>query len=153
MLSSDCARFNRSRREGSFGKRCWNSAIASVEAQSGTTRDLRSKTALQVAESGVDQALLRYNTYADTGDPLNDAFPCITADGGRASTSGGWCAGVTAGDGAGTATYYVKPTYTVVGGTSLPASLEIVSVGAAGPVETKKRAPTAAAEEAEQSDE
>src|SRR4051794_10076122 len=75
------------------------SVIASIQAQSGTTRDLRSKSALQAAESGVNQALLRYNTYANVGAPLTGAFPCVTADGGRAAPSQGWCPGVNATDG------------------------------------------------------
>jgi hypothetical protein len=99
--------------------------MASIEAQGGTTRDLRSKSALQVAESGVDQALLRYNTYSSQAAPLTGAFPCITADGSRTVPSGGWCPGVTAGSGAGTASYYVQPIYT----NGLPSSVEIVSVG------------------------
>lgn len=99
--------------------------LASISAQSGTVRDLRTKSALQAAESGVDQALLRYNTYADQGTPLTAAFPCITAAGGRAAPSSGWCAGVTSNVGGGTATYYVHPVYSG----ALPASAEIVSVG------------------------
>ena len=99
--------------------------LASIEAQSGTVRDLRTKGALQAAESGVDQALLRYNTYADAGTPLTGSFPCITAAGGRAAPTSGWCPGVTSNVGSGTATYYVHPVYAG----ALPASMEIVSVG------------------------
>jgi hypothetical protein len=50
--------------------------MASIQGQSGTVRDQGSKTALAVAESGVDQALLHYNR----GVP-----PCTAA------VAGEWC--------------------------------------------------------------
>jgi hypothetical protein len=50
--------------------------MASIQGQSGTVRDQGSKTALAVAESGVDQALLHYNR----GEP-----PCT------APVEGEWC--------------------------------------------------------------
>ena len=54
--------------------------MASIQGQSGTTRDKGSKTALAVAESGVDQALLHYN---------RGVAPCVPA------TEGDWCGPVT----------------------------------------------------------
>ncbi len=54
--------------------------MASIEGQSGTVRDQGSKTALAVAESGVDQALLHYN---------RGVSPCVPA------TEGDWCGPVT----------------------------------------------------------
>jgi hypothetical protein len=92
---------------------------ASVQAQSGTTRDQRSKAAIQAAEGGVSQALLRYNTYSSAAAPLTALHPCIAQSGTAAAAgSGGWCAGVTTGS----AAYYARPT--LASGT-----LEIVSVG------------------------
>jgi len=54
--------------------------MASIQGQSGTVRDQGSKTALAVAESGVDQALLHYNR----GTP-----PCTPG------VEGEWCGPVT----------------------------------------------------------
>jgi hypothetical protein len=54
--------------------------MTSIEGQSGTVRDQGSKTALAVAESGVNQALLYYN---------RGMAPCAPA------TEGDWCGPVT----------------------------------------------------------
>lgn len=54
--------------------------MASIQGQSGSVRDQGSKTALAVAESGVDQALLHYN---------RGVTPCVPA------TEGDWCGPVT----------------------------------------------------------
>jgi len=54
--------------------------MTSIQGQSGTVRDQGSKTALTVAESGVDQALLYYN---------RGVVPCTP------TTPGGWCGPVT----------------------------------------------------------
>lgn len=54
--------------------------MTSIQGQSGTVRDQGSKTALTVAESGVDQALLYYN---------RGVAPCTP------TTAGGWCGPVT----------------------------------------------------------
>jgi type II secretory pathway pseudopilin PulG len=54
--------------------------MASIQGQSGTVRDQGSKTALAVAESGIDQALLHYN---------RGVAPCVP------STEGDWCGPVT----------------------------------------------------------
>lgn len=54
--------------------------MTSIQGQSGTVRDQGSKTAVAVAESGVDQALLYYN---------RGAAPCTPA------VAGDWCGPVT----------------------------------------------------------
>jgi len=103
----------------------------SIQAQRGTVRDASSKSALQAAEAGVNDALLRYDTYNSVANPLTAALPCIDSSGNRVVASGGWCSGATISDAAsGTATYYVKPTWITSGNNpSAPSTLEIVSVG------------------------
>ncbi len=54
--------------------------MTSIQGQSGTVRDQGSKTAVAVAESGVEQALLHYN---------RGVAPCVPA------TEGEWCGPVT----------------------------------------------------------
>lgn len=54
--------------------------MTSIQGQSGTVRDQGSKTAVAVAESGVDQALLHYN---------RGVAPCVPA------AEGDWCGPVT----------------------------------------------------------
>src|ERR1044072_8039504 len=54
--------------------------MASIDSQGGIVRDQGSKTALSVAESGVDQALLYYN---------RGVAPCTPA------VAGAWCGPVT----------------------------------------------------------
>jgi hypothetical protein len=54
--------------------------MASIQGQSGVVRDQGTKTALEVAESGVNQALLYYNRGVE---------PCTP------SVEGGWCGPVT----------------------------------------------------------
>src|SRR6476619_3417452 len=48
--------------------------VASIQAQNGTVRDQRSKSALTTAESGITQALLYYNG----GFSPSPASPCLT---------------------------------------------------------------------------
>jgi hypothetical protein len=69
---------------------------ASIQAQQGTVRDQGTKSALQVAEAGVSQALLHFNRSS-----LN---PCV----GLAAGSG-WCGPVTGAFNGGTFAYYVLP--------------------------------------------
>jgi hypothetical protein len=68
--------------------------VASIQAQHGSIRDQDSKAALAVAETGVSQAMLRYNSNLDP----DDDFPCLLPNGstlGSAATdSAGWCQGV-----------------------------------------------------------
>jgi hypothetical protein len=84
--------------------------VASIQAQSGSVRDQRTKSALATAEAGVSEALLHYN--GDFTPPASQ--PCLVPSGsfvGAASVqNGGWCAAVTGSDGAGNFTYQVKPT-------------------------------------------
>jgi hypothetical protein len=54
--------------------------MTSIQGQGGTLRDQGSKTAVAVAESGIDQALLHYN---------RGVAPCVPA------TEGDWCGPVT----------------------------------------------------------
>ncbi len=104
--------------------------VSSVSAGTGTTRDTNTKSAFGVAEAGISQALLRYNSYTTTA-----LKPCIAeGDGGQAylDESGpladppqpaGWCAPVTATTAGGTYRYDVKPAAVSPGG------LTIVSTG------------------------
>jgi Tfp pilus assembly protein PilX len=83
--------------------------VATIQAQSGTVRDQRSKSALTSAEAGVGEALLRYNG----GFATPASHPCLLPSGslvGAAATqTDGWCAAVTGANGAGTYGYQVCP--------------------------------------------
>ena len=83
--------------------------VATINAQTGTVRDQRSKSAFASSEAGVSQALLRYNG----GFTPPSAEPCLlpsgTFVGAAATQSGGWCAPVTGANGAGSYTYQVCP--------------------------------------------
>lgn len=95
--------------------------LESVQAQSGTTRDQQSKAAVQAAEAGVSDALLRYNTYSSSAQPLTPGAPCINQSGVPSLMSNGWCSEVDVNGGGGTARYWVRfPT---------PSTLEVFSVG------------------------
>ncbi|MEX0973002.1 MAG: hypothetical protein WDZ46_07065 [Solirubrobacterales bacterium] len=90
----------------------------SIQSQGGVVRDQETKTALAVAESGADQALLQYNRHG----LASESNPCepVSASGPDAE---GWCEPVTGiGVNGGAVTYHVKPD---AGG----GELEIVSVG------------------------
>ncbi len=98
----------------------------SIGGQRGTVRDQETKTALAVAESGVEQALLQYNRYGR----VPDAAPCAPV-GGTAPDAEGWCSEVagTAVNG-GAVSYRVKPTSTVMpSGKIAWTEMEVVSVG------------------------
>lgn len=75
--------------------------IAAVRTEEGTTRDRSTKSAFQVAESGINDALLRYNRYPPTAGNL-----CSPVGG--AATSG-WCGPVTGTLDGNPYTYYVRP--------------------------------------------
>jgi hypothetical protein len=103
----------------------------SIQGQSGTVRDQRTKSALAVAESGASQALLRFNRYG----LAPAAAPCAPV-GSTLPEADGWCAEV-----AGTTvngdpvSYRVKPTSSVLpNGEIAWTELDVVSVGAAGGV-------------------
>jgi type II secretory pathway pseudopilin PulG len=95
----------------------------SIGGQSGTVRDQNSKTALAVAESGVDQALLYFNRYG----LLTTTNRCEPLG----LTDAEWCGPVTGTTvNGGAVTYWVKPTSTLLptGGVAWT-DLELVGVG------------------------
>lgn len=99
---------------------------ASLGGQGGIVRDQESKTALAVAESGVEQALLQYNRYG----LVQDAAPCAPV-GGTVPDATGWCPEVTATVNGGSVSYRVKPTSTAMkNGKTAWTAMEVVSVGA-----------------------
>jgi hypothetical protein len=110
--------------------------VASIEAQHGSIRDQDSKAALAIAETGVSQAMLRYNSDLRP----DDDFPCLVPNGstlGAAATdSGGWCQYVE--DQTSGYRYSVCPRWTEGGGclaTGPPTGqVAIVSVGSANGV-------------------
>ena len=99
--------------------------VASVRAQQGTARDQGSKSALAASESGISEALLRYNRIATT-----PAQPCLVVDGEEilldvletTGSGAGWCAPVQGSTESGAYTYWVRPQ---------AGALEIVSTGSA----------------------
>lgn len=91
--------------------------LASLSAQTGSTRDQRTKTALAAAEAGVANALLRYNRTAVLG-----SGSLCSPIGGSLVGTGGWCSNqVTGVVDRGTYTYRVKPAMT---------EIEVVATGA-----------------------
>jgi hypothetical protein len=113
--------------------------VASIQAQGGTVRDERSKSALTAAEAGISQALLAYNggftpskdaqgqdiptCYMPVSNPPNTVQP-------RSPQSGGWCQPVTGSNGAGTFSYQVCPTGPPGPSTCAQAgTLQVVSLG------------------------
>ena len=96
----------------------------SVQGQSGTVSDQETKTALAASESGVSQALLRYNRHG-----LSGPTPCAPV-GSTVPDAEGWCPGVEATVNGGTVSYWVKPTSTALpNGEVAWTELEVVSVG------------------------
>lgn len=98
-------------------------ATTSIRAQSGSVRDQDVKEALAVADTGINQALLRYNLVAPVA-----ASPCLVAGPGGVMTqtgpqADGWCAPVSGSSGGHTYVYRVRH---VAGET-----LEVVSTGTA----------------------
>lgn len=102
----------------------------SIQGQGGTVRDQQAKTALAVAEAGVDQALLQFNRYG----MASESEPCAPVGGGTPDAEG-WCPEVVINaneqtPNAGTVSYRVRPS-----GGELPSGdfawtdLEVVSVG------------------------
>lgn len=70
--------------------------MTTVRTQSGTARDQGTKSALQVAEAGVSEALLHFNRSSSN--------PCVGLPAGS-----GWCGPVTGAFNGGTFAYYVLP--------------------------------------------
>lgn len=98
--------------------------VVTIRAQGGTSRDQSSKIALAVAETGVQEALLRYNRVISNG-----ANSCVVSSGGSvylAEPIGGWCAPVRGDTTLGSFTYRVAP--------QTGSQLEIVSRGTANGV-------------------
>jgi hypothetical protein len=75
--------------------------ISTIRAEQGTSRDRDTKSAFQVAEAGINDALLRYNRY-----PPAVGSPCSPVGG--TSAAGGWCGPVTGQLDGETFTYYVR---------------------------------------------
>jgi type II secretory pathway pseudopilin PulG len=76
----------------------------SIQGQGGTVRDQGTKSALAVAESGIDQALLQFNRYG-----IAEPNPCEPVGSGEPDAAG-WCEPVTGiAVNGGTVTYHVKP--------------------------------------------
>lgn len=99
--------------------------VASIGAQEGTTRDENSKAALAVAEAGIENAMLRYNTIRTSATTTAD--DCVPV-GSSGVAANGWCAGppVSGTIDRGSYSYWVKPTAAV--GTT-PAQVTVVSTG------------------------
>jgi hypothetical protein len=98
---------------------------ASIGGQSGIVRDQNTKTALGVAESGVEQALLLYNRYGlveEAGDPCAPVERTLEAD--------GWCGARQATVNNGSVSYRVKPAWTeMASGDIAWTELEVASTG------------------------
>ncbi len=98
---------------------------ASIGGQRGTVRDQDVKSALGVAESGVEQALLRFNHYG----VASETAACVPV-GGTAPDAEGWCPEASGTVNGASVAYRVKPT-----GTEMPSGkiawteVEVVSVG------------------------
>ena len=75
--------------------------IATIQAEQGTSRDRDTKSAFQVAEAGINDALLRYNRY-----PPAVGSPCSPVGGTTAAS--GWCGPVTGQLEGENFTYYVR---------------------------------------------
>lgn len=81
----------------------------SIGGQGGVVRDQETKTALAVAESGVEQALLQFNRYG----LVSESDPCAPLATGSPDPETGWCGPVTGTHvNGGEVTYWVRPTAT-----------------------------------------
>jgi hypothetical protein len=104
--------------------------VSAIDAQRGTVRDQSTKSAVQLAETGVNQALLHFNRIAPS--PANACSPVSGTP-----PSGGWCAAITASDPAG-GTYSYQVRVCDATGSCPPAagkppySLEVVGTGRRG---------------------
>lgn len=97
----------------------------SIEGGSGTVRDRGTKSALAVAESGVDQVLLQYNRHG----LVSESNPCEPVS--ESGPEEGWCGPVTGTDvNDGEVTYHVRPESSELpNGEVAWTELEVVSVG------------------------
>jgi type II secretory pathway pseudopilin PulG len=102
---------------------------SSIGGQSGSLRDRETKTALAVAEAGVEQALLQFNQYGLAG-----ATPCAPV-GGTVPDLDGWCPEVNTTVNGYPVSYRVKPTSTEMPDGKLAwTEMEVVSTGTLGGV-------------------
>jgi len=98
---------------------------ASISGQSGAVRDRDTKTALQLAESGAEQAIYEFNSY---GLVAQGASPCAPVGGGTPDAEG-WCPEVDATINGESVSYQVKPTSTeMASGDTAWTEMEVVSV-------------------------
>jgi hypothetical protein len=96
--------------------------MTSIQVQHGTVRDQGSKSALSIAEAGVDHALLHYNRI-----PPN-TNPCAPVS--ASSPAGEWCPPVSGSLNGGSFSYQVRPvTNLSVGSDVISREVEIVSTG------------------------
>jgi hypothetical protein len=77
--------------------------VASVNVQRGTVRDQGTKSAVQVAEAGVNEALLHYNRI-----PPSDTNPCSPVSASPPDGSG-WCQAISGSFNGAPYTYQVRP--------------------------------------------
>ena len=104
-------------------------AVAAINTQHGTVRDADTKSALAVAESGVDTAYLRYARAEPTV-----AAPCVDATSQITGTNyDGWCNPVVGDVDGSTFTYYTHP-ITTSSESGFEYEVEVVSVGTVGDV-------------------
>jgi type II secretory pathway pseudopilin PulG len=101
---------------------------STITVQRGSVRDQGSKAALQLAQTGVEQAVLQYNKVGPS-----DTNPCapVSASGPAAN---GWCApaGPFTEPGGGTFTYQVHPYDVLVNGATNKKVIEVVATGQQG---------------------
>lgn len=97
----------------------------SISGQGGVVRDQNTKSALAVAESGAEQALLQFNRYG----LVSAAAPCAPV-GGTTVEADGWCPERQASVNGGTVSYRVRPAWTQMpSGDIAWTEIEVVSQG------------------------
>lgn len=97
----------------------------SIGGQGGAVRDQNTKTALAVAESGAEQALLQFNRYG----LVSETAPCAPV-GGTTVEADGWCPERQAGVNGGTVSYRVRPAWTQMpSGDVAWTEIEVISEG------------------------
>jgi Tfp pilus assembly protein PilX len=106
-------------------------STSAVVSQSGASKDNARKRALEIADSGVQQALYRANKVTN-GIATNPI--CLVDGGGGAlavqnATAGQWCAAQTGDVGGGTYSYQVKATYITTQNGRDYSNADIVSTG------------------------
>ena len=94
--------------------------VASINTQRGTVRDQGTKSALQLAEAGVSEAMLHYNRIR--ADAENPCSPLTSTP----PDASGWCEPISGTDVGGTYSYQVRPSNFNF---DMAGTLEIVSTG------------------------